>query len=616
MKFTLGKKIGFSSIALALVPMIGLGVYCYFSFSSALLREASETVMAKAGGLSDVVEESMKDETRMVGSLAVNPLVVAAATKIKSEGAASAAQESATVGALFKIIRKEFEKDYEAVFLTDSADGKVTGASLKGRKYFQPVMDGKTVARDVVHSTLSGLPVATVVVPIKDPAGVVVGAVGAAVNIDRLVQKISSTRLGDTGYAFMSDADGLIIAHKDKDLILKLKIQDLKGFEGVVSRAMNGESGVAEYEYNGASKIGAFRPVALNGWCIFMTQEKSDFLAAVTKLRQITLIITGVILGLAALAATLLTRSITRPLIRMTEGLNEAAEQMGTASTEVAGSSQRLAEGASQQAAAIEETSASLEEMSSMTRQNADNAAQAHKLSTEADALMTKADGAMSLLTGSMREIHSASEETRKIVRTIDEIAFQTNLLALNAAVEAARAGEAGAGFAVVADEVRNLALRAAEAARNTTDLIEGTVHKIGEGVELVSAANRSFSQVVKSSKSIGELAGEIAAASSEQAQGIAQIDKAVSEMDTVVQRNAGNAEESAAAAEEMSAQAQCVKNYVEELATLVNGSGAVSPATVREVSARTRPSRRGPAGRGFADARPMTIRSALLAQE
>ena len=179
----------------------------------------------------------------------------------------------------------------------------------------------------------------------------------------------------------------------------------------------------------------------------------------------------------------------------------------------------------------------------------------------------------MGNLTTSMEETSKASEETSKIIKTIDEIAFQTNLLALNAAVEAARAGEAGAGFTVVADEVRNLAMRAADAARNTADLIEGTVKRVKDGSELVVKTNEAFTEVAGSTGKVGELVGEISAASNEQAQGIEQVNNAVAEMDKVVQQNAANAEESASASEEMNAQAEQMKGIVKDLLALVCGS-------------------------------------------
>jgi methyl-accepting chemotaxis protein len=304
-----------------------------------------------------------------------------------------------------------------------------------------------------------------------------------------------------------------------------------------------------------------------------MIEYAADAVSMEKSAHMFIIIISFAVVILSISFGWFISSSVNRALTRIIGNLSSVSEEVASASGQVSSASQQLAEGASEQAASIEETSSSLEEMSSMTKQNAGNAQQADNLMKDANQIISKANTSMGELTHSMEEISKASEETSKIIKTIDEIAFQTNLLALNAAVEAARAGEAGAGFAVVADEVRNLAMRAADAAKNTADLIEGTVNKVKDGGELVGTTNEDFTKVAESSSKVGELVGEIAAASNEQAQGIGQVNTAVAEMDKVVQQNAANAEESASASEEMNAQAEQMKGLIEELVALVGGS-------------------------------------------
>jgi methyl-accepting chemotaxis protein len=297
----------------------------------------------------------------------------------------------------------------------------------------------------------------------------------------------------------------------------------------------------------------------------------------VEKLQQFVVVIGSISVVLSILGTWLILRSITKPINLTTKGLSSAAEQVSAAAGQISSSSQSLAEGASEQAAALEETSSSLEEMTAMTRQNAENAQHANALMDETNSIVDRANNSMSQLTTAMEKVVRASEDTSKIIKTIDEIAFQTNLLALNAAVEAARAGEAGAGFAVVADEVRNLAMRAADAAKNTAGLIEDTVAQVKVSAALMGTTNEAFAGISASSAKVSQLIQEIATASKEQSHGVEQINTAVTEMDQVTQMNAAAAEESASAAEELNAQSEVMHATVQELVSMIDGQAAAS---------------------------------------
>lgn len=290
---------------------------------------------------------------------------------------------------------------------------------------------------------------------------------------------------------------------------------------------------------------------------------------------QIFYTISGAILFVTVIGLVIsyiMAKGISRPINRIIDRLNTVSEEIASASGQVSASSQSLAGGATEQAVSIEQTAASLDQMAAMTRNNADNSRAADELMKKTHRIVQKSEKSMNELTDSMADMTRAGEETSIIIKTIDEVAFQTNLLALNAAVEAARAGEAGTGFAVVADEVRNLAIRAADAAQNTTQRIEDIIGKIRTGSQIVASTVGEFSLVSGSVDKAGHLIGEIASASNDQARDIGKINQAVTEMDLVTQQNAAGAEESAAASEEMNAQSELMKQMVSDLTVVVTG--------------------------------------------
>jgi methyl-accepting chemotaxis protein len=304
---------------------------------------------------------------------------------------------------------------------------------------------------------------------------------------------------------------------------------------------------------------------ALTAWCGI--HSASDSFAT-------TLIVVLSLGGaIAAAASFLCVRSAARQLRQLAGDMLDGSRQVADASGQVAAASHSLAQGNSEQAATLEETSSSATEITAVTRKNAENTKTMASLMTEAAQLIDTANRNLAEMVESMKEINGSSEKISKIIRVIDEIAFQTNILALNASVEAARAGEAGMGFAVVADEVRNLAQRSAQAARDTTLLIEGSIAKSTAGSAKLGKVGESISRITTSAAQVKILADEVDAGSREQARGMEHIATAVGQMEQVTQRSAANAEESAAASQELAAQAQSLHAIVVRLREMVDGS-------------------------------------------
>ena len=310
-------------------------------------------------------------------------------------------------------------------------------------------------------------------------------------------------------------------------------------------------------------------------------RNKSDETIAARRIRQGTLILVSLgaaILGMVILIGFFINRFIATSLRQVIDSLAAGSGSITTASAEITVNSRRMAEAAGEQASSLEETSASLEQMSSTTKRNSDNARQANGMADDARAAVEKSRTTMLRMSEAIGQIKGSSDQTARIIKTIDEIAFQTNLLALNAAVEAARAGDAGKGFAVVAEEVRNLAQRSAEAARNTSALIEQSQKHADKGVAVSQEVAGDLTRIVESVGNLSSLIGEVATASIEQAKGIEQIGSAVTRMDKLTQAGAANAGESASASEDMAARASELHHTVNTLVSIVTGSAGAKP--------------------------------------
>ena len=500
-KLTLGSRLTLGGVMVVVVPLLIIGLFAVMKASDALTELSGEQAAHIAEKLADMTEVALSEEIKLTKALSMEKITTETAAKVSKGRTEDFATDIETLNRHLSDVMKQIGGQYEEIFVVnpegvvfaDGSNGELKGLNVADRDYFEAAKEGKAGIGTVVKSRVTGNPVAPIGAPLYGEGGKFVGSIATILKIDFLVEKIAGTKVGKTGYAFMVDSNGRVLAHPRKEFILEMDMKNNKGMEAIVSSMLAHKAGVESYIFDGIPKIAGFAPVKLNGWSVAVTQPTDEFLASAHAIRNGILLVGVIFLGLTIILVLFFARSISRPITRVVEGLNEGADQVSAASSQVAASSQSLSEGASEQAASIEETSSSLEEMSSMTKQNAGNANEANNLMAETSMVVSRANNSMGELTASMAEISKASEETFKIIKTIDEIAFQTNLLALNAAVEAARAGEAGAGFAVVADEVRNLAMRAADAAKNTANLIEGTVKRIKEGSERLKKPARNF---------------------------------------------------------------------------------------------------------------------------
>jgi methyl-accepting chemotaxis protein len=293
------------------------------------------------------------------------------------------------------------------------------------------------------------------------------------------------------------------------------------------------------------------------------------------ELSNITIIFGVITLLILILIVLLITNSVVKPLNGIIGSLSQGASQMLLATEKLNEFGAQLSLGNAAQAAAIEQSSATLQESTAMLQQNSANTKEAAQLSEHAKISADKGSAEMREMMDAMSEIKKSSDQIVKIIKVIDDIAFQTNILSLNAAIEAARAGEAGLGFAVVAEEVRNLAQRSAQAAKDTTMMIETNIELSGKGVTVAQKVQDMLVDIVSQAKKVNELMDEISAASQEQFHGVEQVNGAMGQMESIILQNTGNADESARIAEKLSAQSENLKTIVQKLTVIINGRRA-----------------------------------------
>ena len=433
--------------------------------------------------------------------------------------------------------------------------------------------------------------------PIFDTSGEVAGILYVGVSQESgagMRNYIMDIEIGNSGYAFVLDTTGKYIVsdngdHDGEDIT---GLQDSDGtyfIQEICKKALNSREGeifeqrypiIENDETEARYKISHLMYFKDWDWIIGTGVYEDEIMTSGFELFRIIrngnifylLVIIASLIAVIAIWVTIAGKIVNR-ISSTTEYLKEASDQLIDISGQVATNSQQLASGTSTQAATLEETTASLEQISAMARQNAESANNAKRIVESGKSIGEKVSANMDALITATNEIKKTSEDTGKIIKTIDEIAFQTNLLALNAAVEAARAGEAGSGFAVVADEVRNLAMRAGDAAKNTASLIENTLEAVQKGVELTANTREAFQENAEYSQKIGDLVDEITTASNEQSTGLSQINGSINRIDEITRSTAVTAGVAETASEELSQHSATLQNMVQVLIDVIGNN-------------------------------------------
>ncbi len=557
------------------------------------------------------------------------------------------------------------------------------GVNIGDREYFKQAITGKTYISSPVASKKDNIVVLYLAAKISNTSGYN-GIVFVGLSSDTFSSMVDNATVGQTGYSFMTDKTGTIIAHKDRNVVANFtnyiekakKDSGLSTVANITQNMISGKTGSQTYTLNGSESYVAYTPIAgTDGWSIASTAKVSDMMGSFYVTLWITAGLMLLFIILSCIIALKVSNPIVQPIVnlvkriellaegdlhtevpvirqnneigvlsqafsntidtlvayigeisivldslaegdctvethedykgdfvtiktalntivsnlnRMFLDINQSADQVASGADQVSSGAQALSQGATEQASSIEELSASITEIAGQVNQNATNSAAANKTSIEASAEVTHGNEQMQQMIGAMAEISDSSKQIGKIIKTIEDIAFQTNILALNAAVEAARAGTAGKGFAVVADEVRNLASKSAEAAKNTTVLIESSIKAVENGTKIADETGKSLSVIIESVQKTSDLIAEISKSSNEQATAINQVTQGVDQISAVVQTNSATSEESAATSEELSGQAQVLKNTL-ALLKLKDGSG--SAQTAPEPAKNSKPS-------------------------
>jgi len=567
---SLSARFVLSASAVIVVTTLALTGTVYFISSRALTAQAHEEMDRIVGSTAGALDLWIASRERDAVNLSELGELVAACTDHKLAGAQPTLDR---IQARSPFYENVFLADSNGKEFLDSVGGKSVGFDLAAVPEFRVNVDyarrGEVWVGEVMKSPATGRPVVLLTTPIR-ANGRLVGILGTPIELadfsDSFVRK---QRIGQTGYLYMIDDGGTMLAHPDPSKILSLNIAKTD----FGARMMAAGSGFLDYDSDGVRQTADFRRSQKKQWTIVAAVPTRELLASVRAV-QFYLVLFGLLmLGGTICVILLISTRIAHSIDGVVAGLSSSADQFIGASAQIAQSSQTVASGASRQAASIEEAAATAKEVSALTQKNKESTSSLAAVMREAGSSFQVMEESMERLIQWMKNSKQSSEKVSRIIRAIDEIAFQTNILALNAAVEAARAGEAGMGFAVVADEVRNLARRSAEAARDTSTLIQDSIDKTAEGQVTVDQCASAMAANSELAKRVVQLTEELDGATAGQVRHIELISGAVLQIEQTTQETAASAEQSAAASEELNAQSEAVRGVVTELRELVHGA-------------------------------------------
>ena len=593
----IGTKLIITAVVVLLIPIVSLGLISVQKASDGLRALENEQLSSRASEISVSINNVLAIEKKLVIEIAGRNVTVNAMDDNNLYADDSERYRELNRIA-YKIKNTELlGDDYEDIIFIDPS-GIVKACSLKetvgtnvsARPYFKTAMNGELNIGAPTVSKSTGAQIFPVASPVFDDSGAVSGVVSILVNLDFIWEIIKDSDIGETGYTFVTDADGLVIAHPDSSIVFRTHIDQLNGMEEIYSRFTAGDSGIQNYVYTGVPKTAGFASVPETGWGVFLTVTDKEFLASAHEVRAAVFIIGAAGFLIALVIFMLFAKTLTTPIRQGVQFAGEISEgklytdidisrndeigmlvdslkdmkaklrevvsdvynssvQVSTGSNQLAQSSEQLSQGAAEQASNAEEVSSSVEQMVANIQQNTDNSFQTEKIS--AQAAKDAEEGGAAVL-----EAVDAMKEISEKITIVGDIARQTNMLSLNAAIEAARAGEHGKGFAVVAAEVGKLAAVSQQAAADILELATQSVNKANNAGEKIEA-------IIPDIRRTADLISEISASSNEQNSGAEQINQAMLQLDQVIQQNAASAEEASSMSEELTAQAERLKDMI-----------------------------------------------------